>query len=367
MSDLTRILRLGSALALSGALLVASPVVTAGMFSAGDDEIPGVSTISPAEGEFADTDDVNDVFRIHLLDGEILRVVLNGSAQSYMDLALLSPDTESLDGALAIASADCVAGAYPVRLTHKVSGSGTYYLDVFNHAEAYAVSPDYMVFWSTDWPGDKGELPGAALHESPFTGMLDTDIDQDDVYSVYLAAGEQLDLQLDSDAGADFELYLFGPGATSVDNVGDAVAYSDAPGNQERITYTAPVSGAYSVNAYTRDGSGSYRVTWAKKAAVSTPVVASSMALGHTYQASGSISLRRPAAKSVARLQAYRLEAGTWVLRATTAASLETASGRTRYTGRLRLPYRGKWRIRAYHRDASHAAAYSAFRYVTVR
>ena len=91
------------------------------------------------------------------------------------------------------------------------------------------------------------------------------------------------------------------------------------------------------------------------------------MTYGRAYQASGSISLKKPAAKSVARLQAQRLEGGKWVLRATQAASVATASGRTRYSATVKLPLRGKWRIRAYHRDASHAGAYSAYRYVTVR
>ncbi len=367
MFDHTRILRLATALILSGALLAVTPVTTAGLFAEGDDEIPGVVSTSPTEGAFVGTDDVHDIFRVKLSAGEIFRAVLHGTMMSDIDLSLISPDTTRIDDALAVAFDDRPSGAYPVRFSYEVDDSGTYYLDVFSHAEALVDEAEYTVFWTTDRPGDTGEMPGVALPDSPFSGMLDNDIDQDDVYSVYLAAGDQLDFQLDSDSGADFELYLFGPAATSVDRVGEAVARSDTPGGSEQLTYVASTSGTYHVNAYTREGSGAYRVSWAKKAALSTPVVASSMSLGRTYKASGAISVRTTVRKTVARLQAYRWESGKWVLRKTQAASVVRSSGHTKYTAQVRLPYRGKWRLRAYHRDASHSASYSAFRYVTVR
>jgi hypothetical protein len=367
MFSVRKPLRISLALAVCGALMLAMPSITAGLFADGDDDIPGVATISPAEGTFPEMEDVHDVFSVRLREGEVFRAVLNGSEASDIDLGLLSPDATSLDGGLALASADRPAGDYPVRLTHPVTETGTYYLDVFNHAETWTEQTDYTVFWSTDWAGDDGTTPGAAMPDSPFTGLLETDIDQDDVYNVYLAAGEEIDVQLDSTVDADFELYLFAPGTTSIDDAKDAVAHSDAPGKSEHITYLAPVSGYYYVNAYTRDGSGCYKVTWSKKAAVTSPVVASSMSLGRTYQASGSISLRKPAPKTVARVQGFRFESSKWVLRTTQAASVATSSGRTKYTAKVRLPLRGKWRIRAYHRDAGHSASYSSYRYVTVK
>ena len=67
--------------------------MTAGIFSDGDDEIPGVSTVSPAEGAFPDIEDAHDIFSVPVRDGEIFKAVLNGSVLGDFDLALLSPDS----------------------------------------------------------------------------------------------------------------------------------------------------------------------------------------------------------------------------------------------------------------------------------
>ncbi len=359
--------RIGLALALCAFLVLASPSVTAGLFADGDGEIPGVATTSPAEGTFTEPSDTHDVFRVRILEGELFRAGMSFSGNIDADLDLYSPDSTTLSGAIGVASAEHPDHGYPLQLSLLASESGTYYLDVSNLIGDPVQQTGYSVYFTTDWPGDTGELPGAALLESPFTGALESEIDQDDVYHVKLAAGEQLDLMLDGAADADFDLNLFGPGTSSVDDVEDAVASSGESGSGERIQYVAPVSGTYCVNVYTCSGSGAYKITWSRKAAVSVPAVASAMAYGRTYTATGSLSLKKTAPRSVTRLQAYRLERGKWVLRSTQTASLTNSAGRVRYSAKLRLPYRGKWRVRAYQKDAVHATAYSAYRYVTVK
>ncbi len=368
MSGFKRItLRLVLASALCGAVLFVTPAMTAGFFAEGDDDIPGIRAISPIEGTFSDPADLHDVFGVNLREGEMLKAVLLGSSESDIDLGVLEPDAETVEGSLVVECADRPAGEYPLHLTYLATESGTHYLDVYNHEEAEAFEPAYTLFWSTEWPGDRDAIPGPPIRTSPFTGTLEADIDQDDVYQVYLAAGEQLDVELYGSIDRTFELYLFPPGTESIDDADRAVASSSGGTASERLTYLAPASGAYYLDVYARSGCGAYRIEWSRKAAVGTPVVASAMALGRTYRASGSVSLRQLSAASVARLLAYRLEGGKWVLRRTQAASVTSSSGRTRYSAQVRLPYRGKWRIRAYHRDAKHAPAYSAFRYVTVR
>ena len=83
-------LRMTLALAVCTVLALASPGVTAGLFSEGDDDIPGVSTTSPAEGAFPDIEDAHDIFSVRVLDGEIFKAALYGSVLGDFDLALLS-------------------------------------------------------------------------------------------------------------------------------------------------------------------------------------------------------------------------------------------------------------------------------------
>ena len=71
------------------------------------------------------------------------------------------------------------------------------------------------------------------------------------------------------------------------------------------------------------------------------------------------------------RIYAYRYEkiGGRWVwkLRVTTYARAYNYSSYSKYLAKVRLPYAGKWHIRAYHADSGHYATYSSVRYVTVK
>jgi len=93
----------------------------------------------------------------------------------------------------------------------------------------------------------------------------------------------------------------------------------------------------------------------------------SSIRKGSNFTYAGSLKPKHSATLGLVKLYFYHYEAGRWVLRKTVAASLTTRTYDSWYHARTSLPYVGKWRVRAYHADTSHAATYSAYRYVTVK
>ncbi|TDB39490.1 MAG: hypothetical protein D9V44_00530 [Actinobacteria bacterium] len=118
------------------------------------------------------------------------------------------------------------------------------------------------------------DVPGVALDTYPIasrtvTGTLDADPislppeDKCDVYSVYLAPGEQITLDLTGPAG-NFDVLLLAPDTISV-NAPRYVQISDAPGSTEHICYTAAGlfgAGTYFVVVTTDNAEGAYELSW---------------------------------------------------------------------------------------------------------
>lgn len=114
------------------------------------------------------------------------------------------------------------------------------------------------------------DVPGVPYTEwgKVVTNTLDGAMgsDLDDVYSVYLKAGEKVKVWMTSAPGTDFDLYLFGPTTPTVNDISYMVAASDqfGYGLEERIEFTAPASGEYYVDVFAYEGQGNYtlRVEW---------------------------------------------------------------------------------------------------------
>jgi hypothetical protein len=86
------------------------------------------------------------------------------------------------------------------------------------------------------------------------------------------------------------------------------------------------------------------------------------------FKSVGYLKPRYTAGTYPVMLYCYRYQSGTWVLRKSLPAKASDYSSYTKYSRSLRLPYRGKWRIRAFHEgDALYAATYSKYRYLTVK
>ncbi|MCX8007985.1 MAG: hypothetical protein N3B11_07760, partial [Coriobacteriia bacterium] len=93
------------------------------------------------------------------------------------------------------------------------------------------------------------DIPGVPLDSYPIvsrtvTGTLDAvpislpPEDAIDLYSVYLAPGEQIRAQLTGSAGTDFDLYLFSPDSVTFVAAHEVAASITGGTSSERICYT---------------------------------------------------------------------------------------------------------------------------------
>lgn len=89
---------------------------------------------------------------------------------------------------------------------------------------------------------------------------------------------------------------------------------------------------------------------------------------GRTYSVSGTLKPRHAAGTKPVKVHAYRLVKGKYRYYKSFSATASNYSTYSKYTAKVKLPYRGRWRLRAYHPvDTKHLATYSTYRYVTVR
>ena len=103
---------------------------------------------------------------------------------------------------------------------------------------------------------------------------------------------------------------------------------------------------------------------------LTTPTGPSYTYLGRTFTSVSYLKPKHATGTYPVKIMCYRYEAGKWVYRKyfMAKASNPTGSTTTKCSAAVKLPYRGKWRIRAYHVDAMHAATYSgAVRTVIVK
>jgi L,D-peptidoglycan transpeptidase YkuD (ErfK/YbiS/YcfS/YnhG family) len=101
------------------------------------------------------------------------------------------------------------------------------------------------------------------------------------------------------------------------------------------------------------------QVTVGSRAALSAPAVPRSVGRGSPFVTSGVLQPRHPAGAPAVTIQCYRLESGSWILRATATAAVQDQADASLYRVAAKLPAAGAWRLRAYHADAAHAPSWS--------
>ena len=125
-----------------------------------------------------------------------------------------------------------------------------------------------------------------------------------------------------------------------------------------RVRYAGAISYAASV---------SKTVVFTPKASLSAPYVPTSVVHGRAFTSWGYLKPRHTAGTYPVKLYLYRYQYGKWVLRTTALAKAGNYSSYTKYARSISLQLAGRWRMRAYHGDAQHAATFSAYRYVLAK
>lgn len=117
------------------------------------------------------------------------------------------------------------------------------------------------------------------------------------------------------------------------------------------------------------DAAFSTSVIVTPKAVVGTPVAPSTMYAGKARTVYGALKPRHTASTYPVRIYKYRYVSGKWRSYGYVKAKASDDLGYSRYKASVKLSYRGRWRLRAYHpSDAGHPAAWSSkYDYVTVK
>lgn len=104
------------------------------------------------------------------------------------------------------------------------------------------------------------------------------------------------------------------------------------------------------------------------QASVGTPAAPATMSPTRSYTVYGYLKPRHTAGTSPVRIYRWRLIGGTWKSYGYVNAKASNYSSYSKYAASVRLSSAGRWRLRAYHADTGHAAAWSSgFDYVTVK
>jgi thermitase len=220
-----------------------------------DDNIPGVDLApSPATGSVGGLTDTDDVYKVYLQAGQHLDLSLAGAGGTNHDLYVYGPGATDVDVDPWVTRAN--TAAYPEVVSIDATATGYYYVDIYNTSSPGA----YTLAWTrTVAPDD--DIPGVNAPDSPIIGAVGVTTDSDDVYRVHLTEGETFVAYLGADAGNEFDLYLYGPGATSM-RTDEAVAADNGRRYPKTVIYQAPATGDYYLNAHAYAGDGEYALAW---------------------------------------------------------------------------------------------------------
>jgi thermitase len=239
--------------------------------------IPGVPIpASPFGRSFALTDDTY-VYRVPLGAGQTISVSCSGASGSDFDLYLYGPAATDIfvDTSLVYSSGTgsdesvlwsaAVAGDYYI-VMHRFSGSGS-----------------FMISYSVATGSSDDDIPGVAAPASPIVGSLGA-ADDEDVYRVYITAGQKLSVSMTGPSDADFDLYLYGPDATRTS--GEYLVCANETGSTESLSWVAQTTGFYYLDVYHYSGEGAYSVSYSVRQASPTSIDLSASTSSPPYRGS---------------------------------------------------------------------------------
>jgi putative cell wall-binding protein len=231
--------------------------------SAPDNDIAGVALpASPYAGSLNDVTDPDDVFAVSLSGGDRYTVSVDAGTGLDADVLLYDPETDTIVTGVPVAGSAGVGDAGTETFVFDIPGSAAaagYYLDI----RARSGGGSYDLTWAI------ADLPAGAWDDEtdalPLTlgdrdASLDVLTDANDLYSVGIAAGQRLTLDLLGPVGADFDIYVYGPGATRVLDTAPIVWSNDSV-SSESLVFDCFATGTYYVEVRAFSGSGAYTLS----------------------------------------------------------------------------------------------------------
>lgn len=225
-----------------------------------DDNIPGVALPpTPVNGTLNKSTDEYDVYHLDLTAGEQLSVEMADPPTADYDLLLFGPEATSiLDEPIASRES-----TQPVEIMRYVAKtSGTYYLAVYD----FRGSGPYQLDWVVDPYSPDDNIPGIAMPPSSFEATVGGLADDDDVYKVFLQAGQSLDVTVTTEPQPDPYypyLFLYPPTATDVEMDADSTLEGwYASDGVNYFSHVATSTGYFYVDLYSLGDPVGYTVEW---------------------------------------------------------------------------------------------------------
>jgi len=228
--------------------------------SAPDNDIAGVALpASPYAGSLDDVTDSDDVFAVSLSGGDRFTVSVDAGTGLDADVLLYNPETDTIVTGVPVAGSAGAGAAGTETFVFDIPGSAVaadYYLDI----RARTGSGTYGLTWGISdlpagaWDDETDALPLTLGNRNASLNVL---TDANDLYSVGIAAGQRLTLDLLGPADADFDIYVYGPGATRVLDTAPIVWSNDSV-SSESLVFDCFATGTYYVEVRAFSGSGDY-------------------------------------------------------------------------------------------------------------
>ncbi len=318
---------------------------------ADDGDIPKAQDLpaSPVENSLDENSDPDDVFKVPMQAGQVFKVWLYAGADTDYDLYLYDHTATTVNQTNLILTDSAYEGSFE-EFIFQAEDAGTYYLRV----NAYSGSGDYLLGW-----GYPDKLATLTFSASPSTVAYG---------GIAKLSGKVTDL-----GGAPFADYQL-------------VVQSKPVGSSTWKTLGTPTTSATGAFSMTNKPTikTSYRYffygtleylpsfstakTVTPRAYVGNPAAPTYGRRNVAFTTYGYLKPRHTAGSYAVRIYKYRLVSGRWRAYGYVNAKASNYSSYSKYSAAVRLPYAGRWRLRAYHADSGHATSWSSgYDYVTVR
>lgn len=210
-------------------------------------------------------------------------------------------------------------------------------------------------------------------------GSIDaTTTDMRDVYAITLKRGQTLDVRIAltsaETSDTDFDLFLYRPGTTSIDETHTPRAmWSATASSNEHFTFMAADAGTYYIDVAAWAGAGSYtlnaKIISAVPFKISGLSVPKSAKHGKKVKVAATVTPAYNGTYAPVFFHFYRYEHGKYKQKAVVAGSGTRNPGQAKSTlyAYYKFAKKGKWRVRAEFWDEAHSRKFTSYKYITIK